>query len=146
MPNVSLHETDFYAWTQQQLTLLRSGKTDQLDYPSLIEEIEGMGASERRVLISRLAVLMGHLLKWQFQPSLRGRSWQLTIKEQRRQLERHLRDNPSLHARMAEFVPDAYMDAVLLAERETGLDEAVFPPTCPYTEQELVDTDFYPDA
>ncbi|MGH8555990.1 MAG: DUF29 domain-containing protein, partial [Methylococcales bacterium] len=53
-----------------------------------------MGASERRELINRLAVLSAHLLKWQYQPSFRGRSWQITIKEQRRQLQRLLNDNP----------------------------------------------------
>jgi hypothetical protein len=91
-----LHELDFYAWTQQQVDLLKSGNLADVDFKNLIEEIEHMGASERRELINRLAVLMGHLLKWHYQPSFRGRNWQLTIKEQRRQLQRLLKDNPSL--------------------------------------------------
>lgn len=53
----------------------------EVDIDGLIEEIESMGASERRELINRLAVLLAHLLKWQYQPSFRGRSWQLTLKE-----------------------------------------------------------------
>lgn len=104
-----------------------------------------MGASERRELINRLALLMAHLLKWQFQPSFRGRSWQLTIKGQRRQLERLLKDNPSLNARFAEFVEDAYIDAVLLAAKETGLEESVFPDTCAYACSDLLCADFYPE-
>jgi hypothetical protein len=83
-----------------------------------------MGASERRELINRLAVLLAQLLKWHYQPSFRGRSWQLTIKEQRRQLQRLLKDNPSLHARLEEFIADAYVDSVLLAAKETGLEES----------------------
>ncbi|MGH8654156.1 MAG: DUF29 domain-containing protein, partial [Gammaproteobacteria bacterium] len=90
----SLHNVDFYAWTEQQANLLKSGKLADVDLEYLIEELNSMGASERRELINRLAVLSAHLLKWQYQPSFRGRSWQITIKEQRRQLQRLLNDNP----------------------------------------------------
>ena len=105
-----------------------------------------MGASERRELISRLAALLAHLLKWQYQPSFRGRSWQLTIKEQRRQLQRHLKDNPSLHARLDEFIADSYIDSVLLAAKETGLDESAFPIQCPYAQDDLLNSEFYPGS
>ena len=105
-----------------------------------------MGASERRELISRLAILLAHLLKWQYQPSFRGRSWQLTIKEQRRQLQRYLKDNPSLHVRLDEFIADSYIDSVLLAAKETGLDESAFPVQCPYVEDDLLNSEFYPES
>ncbi len=143
--SANLHDDDFHASTEQQAQLLRAGQLHEADLPHLIEEIEMMGASERRELVNRLAVLLAHLLKWQHQPNLRGRRRQLTIKEQRRQLERHLRDNPSLAARLVEFVPDAYADAVLIAERETGLDEGVFPADCPYAEAEILSPDYLPN-
>ena len=139
-----LYDLDFYAWTQQQVDLLKSGNLVDVDVKHLIEEIESMGASERRELINRLAVLLAHLLKWHYQPSFRGRSWQLTIKEQRRQLQRLLKDNPSLHARLEEFIADAYVDSVLLAARETGLEESDFPAQYPYDQEELLDSEFYP--
>ncbi len=141
----NLHDLDFYAWTQQQLDLLKAGQWSEVDVESLIDEIESMGASERRALVNRLAVLLAHLLKWQHQPSYRGRSWQLTLKEQRRRLQRLLRDNPSLHARLSDFLGDAYGDALLLAARETGLDEAVFPAECPYTPHNILNPDYYPE-
>jgi hypothetical protein len=139
-----LYDLDFYAWTQQQIDLLKSGNLVDVDVKHLIEEIESMGASERRELINRLAVLLAHLLKWHYQPSFRGRSWQLTIKEQRRQLQRLLKDNPSLHARLEEFVADAYVDSVLLAAKETGLEESAFPSQCPYVQDDLLNSEFYP--
>ena len=126
MATSPLHDLDFYAWTQQQVNLLKSGNLVDVDVKSLIEEIEGMGVSERRELINRLAVLLAQLLKWHYQPSFRGRSWQLTIKEQRRQLQRLLKDNPSLHARLEEFIADAYVDSVLLAAKETSLEESAW--------------------
>jgi hypothetical protein len=143
MATSSLHELDFYAWTQQQVDLIKSGNLVDVDFEHLLEEIEGMGASERRELINRLAILLAHLLKWHHQPSFRGRSWQLTIKEQRRQLQRHLQDNPSLHARLDEFIADSYIDSVLLAAKETGLDESAFPVQCPYAQNDLLNLEFY---
>ena len=144
MATSPLHDLDFYAWTQQQVNLLKSGNLVDVDVKHLIEEIESMGAGERRELLNRLAVLLAQLLKWHYQPSFRGRSWQLTIKEQRRQLQRHLKDNPSLHARLEEFISDAYVDSVLLAARETGLEESDFPAQCPYAQEDLLNSEFYP--
>ena len=103
-----------------------------------------MGASERRELIHRLAVLLAHLLKWQYQPNLQGRSWQLTIKEQRRQLQRLLNDNPSLDSRFDEFLADAYQDAILLAAKETGFEESTFPVACPYRRKNIMGIEFLP--
>jgi hypothetical protein len=146
MATLSLHELDFYAWTLQQVDLIKSGNLVDVDFEHVLQEIESMGASERRELINRLAILLAHLLKWHYQPSFRGRSWQLTIKEQRRQLQRHLMDNPSLHARLDEFIADSYIDSVLLAAKETGLDESAFPVHCPYPQDDLLNPEFYPGS
>lgn len=142
---MSLYDTDFYAWANQQAALLRAGNLAAADIAHIAEEIESMGRTEKRELISRLRVLMLHLLKWQFQPGLRGRSWRLTIEEQRRQLERHLEDNPSLRSKLSDAIQDAYGDAILAAERETGLAESTFPATCPYSYDQMIDDDFWPE-
>lgn len=136
---------DFYAWTQQQIGLLKSAHWSEVDIESLIEEVASMGASERRELINRLAILLAHLLKWQYQPSYRGRSWLLTQKEQRRQLQRLLKDNPSLQAKLCDFIVDAYGDAILLAAKETGLDESAFPAECPYAQSDILSLEFCPE-
>jgi hypothetical protein len=68
---MQLYERDFYAWTQEQAALLRSGQLERLDRVHLAEEIEALGRQERRELVNRLGILLGHLLKWQFQPHLR---------------------------------------------------------------------------
>ena len=75
----SLYEADFYAWANQQASLLRAGKLSAADIQNIAEEIESMGKSEKRELVSRLTILLLHLLKWQFQPGLRGDSWRYTI-------------------------------------------------------------------
>jgi hypothetical protein len=111
----STYDSDFYAWANTQAALLRSGRIDQADIEHIAEEIESMGKSELRELENRLARLFTHLLKWQFQPNRRSRSWTLTIKEQRRRLHRHLAQNPSLKATLEQAVLDAYGDAILEA-------------------------------
>ena len=144
---LALHEQDFYAWTQQQAELLKSNQFTKLDITHLIEELESMSATEKRELISRLEVLLMHLLKWQYQPSFQSRSWVLTIEEQRLQLEDHLQENPSLKnpEHLQASIDKAYRRALIKAERETGLARSVFPKTCPYSFEQMMDMDFYPN-
>ena len=139
------YETDFYAWANEQAALLRQGKLTQADIEHIAEEIESMGKTEKRELVSRLAVLLLHLLKWRFQPDRRGTSWDITIKVQRRDLSRHLRDNPSLKSALDTAIEDAYGDAVLLAQAETRLPGATFPLTCPWTFEQAMNEGFWPD-
>lgn len=145
-PPTTLYETDFYAWTQQQAHLLRQESFRQLDLANLIEEIEDMGKSQQRQLESRLGGLLAHLLKWQCQPGHRSRSWQSTIRIQRLRLQKLLRQNPSLRPQLGEIITDAYEVAIESAWAETGLEFAVFSTTCPYTPEQILDADFFPEA
>lgn len=139
------YETDFYGWTQEQASLLRSGQLSELDTQNLLEEIEAMGRSELRELVNRLKVLLIHLLKWKHQPSFRGRSWLLTIEEQRNQVDDVIGDNPGLKPKLPKALQDAYRHAIVGAERETGLPRRTFPDTCPWTFEQIINLDFYPD-
>ncbi len=141
-----LYEQDFYAWANEQAALLRSGQLSAADIEHIAEEIESMGKTEKRELISRLKVLLMHLLKWQYQPVGRSVSWQLTIKEQRREVARHLADNPSLKARLSETLMDAYGDATIVAARETSLPEKTFPEDCPWQFSQIMDPEFWPGS
>ncbi len=141
----NLYDTDFYAWTQTQAAALQQANFDRLDIANLIEEIEDMGKSQRRQLESRLAVLMAHLLKWQFQPGKRSRSWQATIRTQRRHLHKLLDQNPSLRPTVPQAIVEAYADALDSAWAETGLDEELFPAHVPYTSAQILDDAFLPE-
>ncbi len=143
--NSNLHENDLYAWTRQQVQLLKSGQLSALDVSNLIDEVDDMGGSIRNQLESRLEVLLMHLLKWQYQPNYRGRSWQLTIKEQRRKIERLIRKNPSLQNTLDQTLADAYGDAILAAAKETGMAENIFPEQCPYSIQQIIYSDYLPE-
>ena len=104
-----------------------------------------MGRTEKRELVNRLAVLLAHLLKWRFQPNLRGRSWRLTIREQRDEVADHTADNPSLTSKLDEAMTTAYRKAVIAAAKETAFDEDDFPAACPWSFEQAMDADFWPD-
>ena len=123
----TLYDTDFYAWSNQQAALLRAGKLSQADIENIAEEIESMGRSEKRELVSRLTVLLLHILKWQHQSKGRGSSWEASIKGQRLDIEQHLRDNPSLKSQLQEAIAYAYRRALIDVVGETKLPEATFP-------------------
>jgi hypothetical protein len=144
--NSDLYDTDFYAWTQQQAALLRDRKTPALDYDNLAEEIESLGKNQHRELGSRLDVLVMHLLKWRSQPSEHAGSWRSTIRTQRRELRRLLQHNPSLRPLVASVMADGYGDARLEASDEAGLPLATFPETCPWTPEQVLDGDFWPEG
>ena len=141
----SLYDQDFFAWSNQQAALLRAGKLSQADIGNIAEEIESMGKSEKRELISRLRILLLHLLKWQFQPKGRNSNWSASIKIQRLDLEEHLKDNPSLQAILPEAVEIAFRGAVIEAAEETKLPDSTFPQFCPYSFKQMMAADFWPD-
>ncbi|WP_338040763.1 DUF29 domain-containing protein [Nitrosococcus wardiae] len=107
---------DYYAWTQETIEKLRQGKLSEVDVKDLIEELEDMGASERRATESHLEVLLAYLLKWQYQPERRDKSWRLTIEEQRLRVQDRL-ESPSLGPVIHERLPKIYRRAVLIAAR-----------------------------
>jgi Domain of unknown function DUF29 len=142
----ALYDHDFFAWSQEQADLLRSGKLSVADIDHIAEEIESMGRTEKRELVSRLSLLLMHLLKWKFQPEKRGASWEATIRVQRNRLVDHLDDNPSLKPLLPTALASAYRDARLEASAETGLAVATFPDGCPWSAEQTLDAEFWPEA
>jgi hypothetical protein len=147
--NMSNPNQDYYAWAVETAEKIRQRRFTEINLDDLAEEIEDMGVSERNELENRLAVLLAHLLKWQYQSSHRGRSWQLTIKEQRLAIKSRLRKSPSLYPRLPDIgEKDSYPRAVLRAERESGLPEDAFPTTFEQTGwswEQVLEDEFYPE-
>ncbi len=96
------YEKDINAWAIEQARLLRAGRFDLLDIEHIAGEIEDLGKSEQRELASRMAVLMAHLLRWQYQIDRRGASWEKTIKAQRKEISYALDESPSLVPKLQE--------------------------------------------
>jgi len=139
MQTTTLYDQDFYAWTQQQVELLKTGQWKQVDIENLIEEIESLGKQQRQELRNRLGVLLGHLLKWRFQPEDHSKSWFYTIQEQRQKIQDHLEENPSLKPYLPEAISKAYRYGLTLVGKETSLDPKQLPQVCPFSEFEIFD-------
>ncbi len=145
MPRPSpLYDSDFFAWSREQARLLRSGELAQADIEHIAEEIESMGRTEKRELISRLEVLLLHLLKWRYQPDKRSPSWEASVRVQRYSIDDHLDDNPSLKPLLPQALASAYRKARLEAVAETELPVATFPEACPWTVEQVLDGGFWP--
>ena len=138
------YEKDVLAWSREQAELLRAGRWSELDIDHIADEIDDVGKSEQRELANRMAVLLAHLLKWRFQPDRQGSSWRRMIDEQRRAIARRLRKTPSLKASLedADWLDDAWGDAVVKAIAETGRDD--FPEHCLWSVPAILDESFYP--
>ena len=139
--NAAAYDEDFYAWTQEQARLLRSGRFSEIDVENVAEELESMGRSDKRELDSRLEVLLMQLLKWQVQTGFRSRSWMATIRVQRS----HIDESPSLRLLVSQTRPGLYACARSLAASETGLPETVFPEQCPFTPEQVLAEEFLPE-
>jgi hypothetical protein len=140
------HHKDVYGWAVHTAQLLREKKMSEVDFDGIIEELEEMGISNKHALKNRLGQLIFHLLKWQFQPDFRGRSWKGTIKEQRLRLSDLLEDNPSLKPLIEESIKKAYTFSLALIQKETPLDMKLLPTECPYTFEQLMNDEFYPEG
>ncbi|MBV5274490.1 MAG: DUF29 domain-containing protein [Lamprocystis purpurea] len=138
------YDHDFFGWLNANAQLMRNHQFDQVDVEHIAEELEAMARSEKRELLNRLAVLLMHLLKWQYQASKRTRSWRNTILTQRMDIADLLEDSPSLQPLVAEKIQTAYEKAKLKAEDETGIDRRTFPSQCPYTLEQSLSPDFFP--
>jgi GH18 family chitinase len=94
---VSLYDGDFALWLEDVAAKLRSRDFDRLDIDNLVEEIESLGRSDKKKLKSRLVTLLAHLLKRLYIDSAYdNRGWEITIREQRKELLLLLEQSPSL--------------------------------------------------
>ena len=140
------YDKDVYGWAIHTAQLLKDGKMDEVDLENIIEEVETLGRNEKHELLNRLSVLISHLLKWQYKPTMRGHTLKYSIIEARKKSEIQYRDNPSLKDELDEVLMDAYDLAIILAARDTGLYDNVFPKECPYTFEEIMNDAFYPES
>jgi len=141
-----MYEADFVEWIDKAAELLKQSKFSELDIENLVEEVEGLGRSEKNALRGNLRVLLMHLLKWQYQAHKRSGSWRGSIREHRIRIQEALSDSPSLKNHYTDSFRGVYQKACQLATDETELDISTFPTECLYTPEQVLDSDFLPDG
>lgn len=121
-----LYARDFVAWCENTVTKLKVRQFDAIDVDNLIEEIESLAKRDRRELESRLDVLLNHLLKRCYISTPENyRGWELTIRQQRKELQRLLKQSPSLQNYLSEIFDEVWN--VALTEVREDYPEINFP-------------------
>ncbi len=128
---------DETAWLDAMAELLRLGSYSTLDHEHLQEYLEDMARRDRKEISSRITILILHILKWQYQPEKRSRSWQSTILEQQRELRFDARSGV-LRRHALECVETEYPFALADAVVETGLSPSAFPISCQFSFDDLL--------
>jgi hypothetical protein len=136
-----LYFVDETAWLESCARLIQARRYRDLDYEHLLEYLVDTAERERREVRSRLLQLVLHLMKWQFQPKHRTRSWKNSILDQRDELEDVL-SSKSLRNHAHASLADVYAKAIKRAIRETNLDHSIFPEVCPYSLEFLLGEEF----
>jgi hypothetical protein len=141
------YDTDYAAWADTQAAALRAKEWAALDIDHLAEEIENVGGSIRKGLVSQLERLLLHLLKWRYDPAEEPRRlWRLSILDARHEISKDLATNRSLRDYPAERLADAYHYARRVVVLDTELPLATFPEACPWTVAQVLDEEFLPET
>lgn len=143
-----LYESDIALWSERQAELLRrvaAGErvNDQVDWGNVVEEIADVARRDRDRIYGQLVTLCLHLLKWEFQPDHRSNSWRGSVVGARDRIAKLIKDSPSLAAYPASVLEEAYPPGRRKAEAETGL--AGLPAICPWSIEQVLDHEFWPE-
>lgn len=145
-PQLTPYEVDYAQWCAEQGALLREGRLSVLDRKNLAEEIERSGRSDKREIENRLKVLLVHLLKWQLQPTGRKPGWSATILEQRQRIAKVVRESSSLKSYPGQELDQEYQYARADAAAEMERPELMLPSQCPFTIEQVLSLDFFPEG
>jgi hypothetical protein len=141
----TLYETDDLEWLDLTIKLLKTRQFDSLDLENLIEELEDLGSEKRNTVTSLLNQIIRHLLLLEYWINERERNtnhWRSEIINFRDQLDQRLTTN--LRNYLQENLDFIYKRALLYVQEKTGYT-VNFPTECPYTLDQLLDLNWFPD-
>jgi hypothetical protein len=151
MPDGPRYDDDFYAWTQYQAEVLRTLRTrdNRFDREHVAEEIEDLGNSERNAVRSQVRRILEHFLKLTYSPAAVPRhGWRGSITDARSEIADKL--SPTLRRDLEEMLGTLYARAkrrVIHDMDDFGEHGAAasLPAQCPYTLDQVLDDDWYPE-
>ncbi len=109
-----LHDSDFNLWIEEIKVKIQNRDFQDMDWESLLDEIEDMGASQKRALDSYMQRLIEHILKlkyWKSEVSRCRNGWMAEVSNFRSRINRILKKNPSLKNYLAREYSDLFYDA-----------------------------------
>jgi hypothetical protein len=133
LPNLktkNIYDQDFYQWIYTTISQLKERDFDAVDWENLLGELDSLGKQQKQELERRLIIVLEHILKliyWETEQEYNARGWWGTIVEQRKQIFRLLKNNPSLKPHLSEYFESCYDDARDIVIAKTGLPKNTFP-------------------
>lgn len=123
-----------------------------VDRAAVADEIDSLGAriladfaTSLEAIISSLLLLGLGATTFPSILDVSGRAWRAIVATQRIKVARLLRDSPSVHAYSAQAVGDAYVIARIAASALLDLEESALPTECPWTVDQVLAEDFWPE-
>ena len=116
-----LHEQDLNLWLEQIAIAIKNRDFNSMDWDGLLEEIEDVGASQKRTLDSYLQRLIEHILKlkyWESEREYNQKGWRREVVNFRNRIKRILQKNPSLKNYFTQEYEDLYQDAIATMSQE----------------------------
>lgn len=130
---------DYAGWLEDTACAIEEGRFGEIELAELADEVRDLGIGHRKELVSALRIPLLYLLKTKYQPEKESRSWQTSIRVQRKHIGKFLLRSPSLRRELPELLEDAYDDARIDAANETGIVIDVFPEFCEWTVDEVLE-------
>ncbi|MTJ10268.1 MULTISPECIES: DUF29 domain-containing protein [unclassified Anabaena] len=142
----TLYEEDYYLWIETTLQQLQNQDIENLDWQHLVEEIEALGIEQRRKVESYLKQLLIHLLLycyWESEKEFCQRGWKNEISNFRDELEFSCRSK-TLYNYFLNCLDSVYLKARKQAIQKSGLSSEIFPEQCPFTPDDILNSDYFP--
>ena len=127
-----LHNQDLNLWLEQVATSIKNRDFENMDWDGLLEEIEDMGASEKRALRSYTRRLIDHILKlryWNSEKDYNQKHWEREVVNFRYEIRQILKESPSLNNYLQQNYQDWYVNSVKAMQREFVIPDDNFVPS-----------------
>lgn len=109
-----LHDKDLNLWLEEIKVKIQNRDFKEMDWENLLDEIDDMGASQKRALDSYTQRLIEHILKlkyWHSELSRCRNGWMVEVTNFRTSINRILKKNPSLKNYLAGEYEEIFRDA-----------------------------------
>jgi len=142
----TLYDQDFYQWITLTVAQIKAKNFGEVDWENLLEELESLGKQQQQELENSLIFLFEHLLKygyWLSEKEYNARGWKGTIREQRKQIKRLLKKNPSLKPYLLEVLGECYEEAREITLEKTGLSAEIIPEEVMINKEQILDENWF---
>jgi hypothetical protein len=133
------------AWHEKTLAQVKNNNLTALDLEGLSEVLENLVRDIKRSGESYLKQIIIHLLLIEYWESekINHRHWSAEIINFRDELERDMTANLGKH--LEKKRENIYQKSLKYVVMKTGLNKEIFPHQCPYSLEQLLDDNWFPD-